>query len=329
MENNVIEDMGATTAAPTSTSQNGVSNSTDLFVCHICKKCYKTESGLNLHLRRVHEEVYHAQNVPVRRAKARWDDEELVLLARMELKLKSLKVKNINAELRKVLPYRTLESIKGVRRKINKRYHDIFKNLESKDMYEDEPAEPAPHFEGENTGLSANSVENVDWVEDLLSQIRHYHLVINSIDQTNLTDDMKRAIDRDYELWVSSLRVSGRRVRRRPVKKPSGPPRHYNAAKRRKAAYSRAQNLFQKNRSRCAKEVLEGSWDYAGAFLQLPDLEPYWRGIFEEQSVKDRRSPDPITTVKWGIVAPVLLQELKTAMAQMKPDAPGQDGMAL
>jgi hypothetical protein len=40
-----------------------------------------------------------------------------------------LKVKNINAELIKVLPHRTLESIKGVRRKTNKQYHDLLGKL--------------------------------------------------------------------------------------------------------------------------------------------------------------------------------------------------------
>ena len=56
--------------------------------------------------------------------------------------------------------------------------------------------------------------------------------------------------------------------------------------------------MFRKSKPRCAAEVLEGSWDYAMASLQLPDLEPYWRTIFEEISIEDSRSPDPITTVK-------------------------------
>ena len=89
-----------------------------------------------------------------------------------------MNIKNVNAELRKVLPYRTLGSIKRVRRKSNKRYHNILKSLESEDDDEIQATEPAPELETENTGRAANNVEDVDWVEELLSQMGRHAILI-------------------------------------------------------------------------------------------------------------------------------------------------------
>jgi hypothetical protein len=70
-------------------------------------------------MQKKHAEVYHELNIPQPRVKARWDDEEYVLLAREEVRLARLGVKFMNKELRKVLPHCLLESIKGVRRTNN------------------------------------------------------------------------------------------------------------------------------------------------------------------------------------------------------------------
>ena len=84
-----------------------------------------------IHQRRMHEEVYHAAKVPKAQKKAHWDDEELVLLAREEICLTRLRVKNINSELIKVLPNRMLESIKSVHCRTNKWYHNPLGRLMS------------------------------------------------------------------------------------------------------------------------------------------------------------------------------------------------------
>ena len=92
---------------------------------------FKSKWGLTVHMHKMHEECFHAENVPEARVKPRWDDEELVLLAREEIRLIKIGVKNVNQELMKVLPHRSLQSIKGVQRSSNKKYQNLLLDIHS------------------------------------------------------------------------------------------------------------------------------------------------------------------------------------------------------
>lgn len=87
-------------------------------VCDVCHR--QTASGLCVHRRRAHPNEYHQKEllklrdkVPLKR---RWDEE----IARMALVEERLVISgntaNINQEVMKVLPGRTIEAIKGKRR---------------------------------------------------------------------------------------------------------------------------------------------------------------------------------------------------------------------
>jgi len=65
--------------------------------------------------------------VPAAR-KTRWDQEELLLLGRAELVFRQLGVRNINQRLVEVTPGRTLEAIKGVRKRA--RYQELLADLQ-------------------------------------------------------------------------------------------------------------------------------------------------------------------------------------------------------
>lgn len=67
--------------------------------------------------------------MPVPRVKARWDVEELIMLAKEEIRLTDLGIKNINSPLHAFMPHRSLESIKGARRKANRKYQKILEEL--------------------------------------------------------------------------------------------------------------------------------------------------------------------------------------------------------
>ena len=61
----------------------------------------------------MHKEEYHVENIPVPHVKARWENKEVVLLAREELWLTRLGEKNINRKLAGKFPHHSFESIKG------------------------------------------------------------------------------------------------------------------------------------------------------------------------------------------------------------------------
>ena len=95
-----------------------------------------------------------------------------------------------------------------------------------------------------------------------------------------------------------------------------------------RAHYAKVQDLFWKNKSHCAHEVLDGSWVLAGTDLTLSELEPFWHGIFETPSVEDNRTPQPAGPIQWGIVEPISEAELEETCI-MKSKAPGPDGMGV
>ena len=106
--------------------------------------------GLSHHWRRTHPLEYHAQNVPVAKPKARWDHEELLILARAEITILLSGVSNVNQQLVRITPGRTLEAIKGVHK--STKYRELLASLEQQEADGSEfvernssdPAEGAP-----------------------------------------------------------------------------------------------------------------------------------------------------------------------------------------
>lgn len=105
---------GGHTLAHTSTGRT-------IFSCVNCSKTYNSKGSLSLHCRKMHPLEYHRDNAPPPLKKARWEREELVLMARREVALESSGVRSINFALRDSMPGRSLEAIKGQRRSLDYR----------------------------------------------------------------------------------------------------------------------------------------------------------------------------------------------------------------
>ena len=87
--------------------------------CPRCRRRFATYGGRRVHERLQHEKEYHDEEIRVaatKRTKARWDVEELNMMAAFEAAHPDLTT-TMNQEIRdKVLPGRTVESIKSRRR---------------------------------------------------------------------------------------------------------------------------------------------------------------------------------------------------------------------
>ena len=79
--------------------------------------------GLAVHTRAAHPESYHSERTAAigtavaAQVKIRWDTEETAIMAKEEARLRSLGVKHVNQGLLSYMPQRTLEAIKGHRRR--------------------------------------------------------------------------------------------------------------------------------------------------------------------------------------------------------------------
>ena len=78
--------MGPAAAAPADEIQTeGATTDTGLLsVCPECSRAFRSVRALSQHRRRAHPSEYHAEIMPVATIKARWDHEELLILARAE-----------------------------------------------------------------------------------------------------------------------------------------------------------------------------------------------------------------------------------------------------
>ena len=95
------------------------------FICD-CGRSFRTQAGLSIHSRRAHAEAFHASlaaRVSQRGSShMHWSDDELILLARLEVQLAVTgRVRALNQRLAVAFTGRTLQAIKGVRRASNLR----------------------------------------------------------------------------------------------------------------------------------------------------------------------------------------------------------------
>ena len=98
---------------------------------------------------------------------------------------------------------------------------------------------------------------------------------------------------------------------------------------KRRAQYASVQREYNKNRSRCAQNVISGAWRDPPAQLPLDKQEAFWRSLFEHRSVPDDRSPEPVGPPKWELVAPITTEEVAKSLKGMKDGAPSPDGREL
>nr|BAC82590.1 reverse transcriptase [Ciona intestinalis] len=295
--------------------------------CESCSKLFKSQRGLRVHQRSKHPELYHSQNQPLPRSKARWSDEEMVIFAREEIA--NRKIRFINQHLHKVFPHRTLESIKGLRGK-NVRYARIMADLEAEMTSQPEAATSLCTETSENLASSNVLPQTRGWAENLVENIDTAHLAnlgpLSQFEPGKPSSSTKEAINTEYNDWISKWLPSGAAHRERRANPPST---KLNARATRRLQYSRIQNLYKLNRSACAQEVLSGAWKVQSGELNLKEVQPFWEKMFRKESAKDRRKPKPTGEVLWGLMEPLTIAEVGSTLKSTTPSAPGPDKLTL
>ena len=114
-------------------SQNGVSRDSPASLsCRDGGRLYGTQRGLSQHVRHVHPNTYYDRDGPICLKKARWDNEEILVMARQEIRLRRSGVSNINQQLVNCMSGRTLQAIKGKRK--SQAYKDLLSGLSNADQ---------------------------------------------------------------------------------------------------------------------------------------------------------------------------------------------------
>ena len=116
-----------------------------------------------------------------------------------------------------------------------------------------------------------------------------------------LTDEIRSWVNREYALWAPAGAPRNNRPRPATPAPPLPPP---SRRQLRRKQYRRVQRLYAKNRSAAADECLSGEWQEPRESAPLDTLEPFWRDLFERQSVRDIRRP-VLPLPELGLVRPI------------------------
>lgn len=88
----------------------------DAFPCDVCKRSFSTKTGLGVHMSRMHKDRFDELRLRVD-VKARWNEEEMTMIARKELEITAKGERFINKRLAEVYTHRSVESIKKTRQR--------------------------------------------------------------------------------------------------------------------------------------------------------------------------------------------------------------------
>ena len=323
--------------------------------CPRCRRRFATFGGRRVHERMQHEREFHEEEIraqATKRTKARWDVEELNMIAAFEAAHPDLTT-TINQEIRdKVLPGRTIESIKSRRRM------DSYKELVLRSAraasepdivsssttrrttrsqrrpalagigeveVEGEAAPATTSARRAASGIQPTAQPQVRLPspvrpppEEAVQSIReHLTLLSNTLDLRPPRGIAE--VEAAMEEWLPSKPYVYKASR-------MGAAEELGCRKRRATAYRRTQKQWKKDRGRAVRNILAGVPD--GQPAQPLGLQTFWTDLFSRSSPTERRRPRPIRSMEEP--SPITPEELSTAIGGTKHDtSPGPDGRCL
>lgn len=299
-----------------------------------------------MHKRHMHPTLLDGeQSRPDR--KLRWSEEETLMLARKEARLfVSGPPQFMNQELLEYFPTRTLEAIKGQRRKqVHKdnvlKFIEEFRSLPAASGAASPSSSPSsggsvsssdhsgspepPNSPNPSDGEPANDDPTDPFIEFALSinlEGIHGFKVDDLISILhNALNRGKAATLQELALYLYSVfppsQPGAPRLRTAPVAPLS-------RRKQRRKDYAVVQQNWRKHQARCAKSILDGPVE-----ADLPPrevMEPYWRQVMESQNLSEPRQDDTLRQDLQDIWVPVTLEDLADHRPELS-SSPGPDGV--
>ncbi|KRY44798.1 Retrovirus-related Pol polyprotein from type-2 retrotransposable element R2DM [Trichinella britovi] len=292
--------------------------------CHLisdatCGFSFATFSGLHLHRKRAHPDVFAA--ACGKKTKVRWSNDEISLLATLEAGLDPA-CKNINQVLaERLMEYditRGVEMIKGQRRK--EQYKALVRQLRSKSV-----TQQCVGFAG---SMDSNVPVN-DTTSSVASEVTITYPEYGAVMSCDLIKEATGMAMVDINELQSNIRKVFSSGRKLPVKSRGARETvQKKMANPRVAKYKRFQRLFRSNRRKLASHIFDkasleqfgGSIDEASdhleKFLSRPRLESDSYSVINgNKSI--------------GVAHPILAEEVELELKASRPTAVGPDGIAL
>ena len=304
-----------------------------------CGRDFSTKAGCSNHMRLAHPDFYAgicSQRLTQEsrgRKRLAWTDVEVRRLARIGSELVRLRGRDdqlTGREMSKIMAeklnseFGTKRSEESIRKLLtDNRYTKALEEIEA----ELTTAQTQPQGEEESAASGMEAAWVVCLRQVLRPEITGFEAeLLESIAPGEFCEANTAIVDRLFAEFEAQC--PGREMRLRPQPPVNLPT---NARKRRRILYRRLQKLWKKNRSRACSSVVSGDWRNSGAAVELEQLEPFWRGLFETESTPDSRqtSVGP-EGVKWALAQPITAAEILESIKRTdKNTAPGPDGRKL
>ena len=306
--------------------------------CPHCGRSFASYQGRRVHERSQHPQAFHAQEVEALMAgsrKARWDEEELVLMAAFEASHPGERMMNIQIRAQ-CLPHRTLEAIKAARRP------DSYKERVRQEALRLQEASsspvtssPTPPSQGQTSPQGSPLTSPVrtgapdgGTRSPLSTPLRSVPdevaaILLQESNSLGLTVPSSiREVEAQVNLWCPPRAYAYR---------PPGlvnPRLSQKKKAKSKRQYRRIQKLWKKDRGRAIQECIVGIPD--GPTALPPGTGAYWENLFQRESLPESRCPPAIRPVIREAAGPITHEEVLCAIRSTKKGtAPGPDGRGL
>lgn len=300
------------------------------FVCQFpgCGRTFSTKIGRGVHHQRGHKDWYDARQ-DVEHTKARWNAEESALLARQEARLVLQGSRYLNQDLLPFFPDRTLESIKGQRRKaqhkalVEKLVREMRSESDEDDQLEPEIAGSVPLSDtpdSERDRFRTAIAEFVEALPDCKTEnfnINRLNIICRSLRYWSLDrvlEEISLYLLETFPIKASQEKYSPKSEKRSPLSR----------RKARRAEYARTQNLWKKNRIGCLRYLLK---DKRTSLTPPKDVMiPFWERVMTTANDVTPGVESKHATVE-DLWTPISAKEIYAAFPSMGT-APGPDGLS-
>lgn len=281
------------------------------FQCEHCTRGFETKRGLSVHVRMKHP-VEANRNVCVERTKKRWSNEEVTRLARIEAKALIDGEMMIPQILESAFPGRTLDGIKGQRKKSS--YKALVERLKTEMLGEPE----------QGSNLNANRPSGSDSVHDENEAIKRAIMEdVEALKQSRLKSnrnlsEIAAKVVRDESdgsaivAWWKQFFVKTR-IPSAPI---YGRTTSYrgNSRQKRRQHYAVVQKAFKKNIKDASRIVFKKN----DSAIILPDKDvmlSFWREVFERSDPIERETESfPKSVSLEGVWKAIDISEVNESM---------------
>lgn len=269
---------------------------------------------------KAHRELWNEQKLAVEQKRPRWAAEEHIMLARKEAQLLESDdpPRHMNLALLRVLPNRTLESIKSFRKRPD--YKELLAEQRAL-LRNQQQVEAAARLTGSPVATVPGPRRLINLLGEPLEEVCEKSRRVNEICVRALSSTIEETLC-DISIFIREALLPAKTVSgSRPINTPRPPQ---NRKQRKRDEYKRIQDLWKKNPGRCTHRVLSDQVEQVSC-VPRDAMEPFWRAIMTTEKLMFpvlRRSEETYDNL-W---LPITGEEVKSAFPPSNTAA-GPDGI--